>query len=241
MDGNFMKAAIIKIEGNWAHFKKPETNNNPLTHDFITKTALIGLIGAVLGIERNEMRSLYPRLSEDLLYGVQILESVKKESWSFKLWRLDESDPNKIKRPVQMEFLKNPRFSVAVALKNDRLNEIFENFIFAIGRSQARFTPVLGLHNCPANLSLFARGEFEEANGQFTTKSFVSAENHKLENVTATKEFHVGLEKIPTFQNDDFWNLPDKYLRVVYPSENREIAVSGKYFRFSDGSNWFLV
>jgi CRISPR-associated protein Cas5h len=234
-----MKAAIIKIEGNWAHFKKPETNNNPLTHDFITKTALIGLIGAVLGIERNEMRPLYPQLSDDLLYGVQILEAVKKESWSFKLRSVTDY---LAKSPRQMEFLKNPKFSVAVALRNDRSNAIFENFVAAIERGEARFTPVLGLHNCPANLSLSARGEFAaEAVGQFTTKGFVSAENHKIENVAAAKDFRLGLEKIPTFQNDNFWNLPDKYLRVVYPSENREIAASGKYFRFSDESDWFLV
>jgi CRISPR-associated protein Cas5 subtype I-B len=50
-----MKAALIDIKGNWAHFRKAETNNNPLTHDFITKTALVGLIGAVLGKEREDM------------------------------------------------------------------------------------------------------------------------------------------------------------------------------------------
>ena len=188
-----MKAAIIKVEGNWAHFKKPETNNNPLTHDFITKTALLGLIGAVLGIERNEMRPLYPQLSEDLLYGVQILEAVKKESWSFKLRSVTDY---LAKSPRQMEFLKNPKCSVAVALRNDGSNVIFENFVAAIERGEAKFTPVLGLHNCPASLSLTARGEFEELDGQFTTKGFVSAENHKLEYVAAAKDFRVGLEKM---------------------------------------------
>src|SRR5215210_1026953 len=102
-----MKGALISIEGNWGHFKKPETNNNPLTHDFITKTALIGMIGAVLGIERPEMREVFPQLSEDLCYGVQIRGAVKKESWSFKLRYAANLFE---KRPVQMEFLKNPLY-----------------------------------------------------------------------------------------------------------------------------------
>ena len=59
-----MKAIQIIVEGNWGHFKRPETNNNPLTHDFITKTALIGMIGAVLGYERAEMKDLFPQLSD---------------------------------------------------------------------------------------------------------------------------------------------------------------------------------
>lgn len=233
-----MKGAIIKIEGNWAHFKKPETNNNPLTHDFITKTALIGLIGAVLGIEREEMRPLFPQLSEDLLYGVQIVEAVKKESWAFKLRRAENLFEM---RPVQMEFLKNPKFAVAIAVKNDASGEIFGKLITSIERSEARFTPVLGLHNCPANLSLVAKGEFDFSDGQFATKSFITSEKHRLENVSQLEDFRIGFEKVPTFQNDDSWNLPERYERVVYPSENREVFASGEFYRFSDGSNWVLI
>lgn len=235
-----MKGAIVKIEGNWAHFKKPETNNNPLTHDFITKTAFIGLIGAVLGIERAEMRPLFPQLSDDLLYGVQIIKDVKKESWAFKLWRLDESDPNKIKRPVQMEFLKNPCFAVAVALKEERSNQTFQDFISAIENSEAKFTPVLGLHNCPAELSLIEKGEFNSKNEEFSTKSFVKTEQFSASRMMK-QDFRIGLEKIPTRQNDDFWNEPQFYKSVVYPSENREILASGEHFHFSDGSNWVLL
>ena len=78
-----MKGAILNIRGNWAHFKKPETNNNPLTHDFITKTALVGMMGAVLGIEREQMKSQFPLLTRGLLYGVQVVNPVKKISWGF--------------------------------------------------------------------------------------------------------------------------------------------------------------
>jgi CRISPR-associated protein Cas5h len=233
-----MKGAIIKIEGNWAHFKKPETNNNPLTHDFITKTAFIGLIGAVLGIERHAMRPLFPQLSKDLLYGVQLLKSVKKESWSFKLRYAANLYE---KRPVQMEFLKNPAFAVAVALQDEHSNKIFNDFVQAIENSEARFTPVLGLHNCPANLSLLAKGEFKEDMGTFKTKSFVTSKNHKLKDVSQTASFRIGLDKIPTFQNEDFWNLAEKYEPVLYPSATCEISVEGKYFQFSDKTNWVLL
>ena len=79
-----MKAWKLCIAGDWAHFKRPETNNNPLSHDFITKTAFTGMIGAVLGISRNEMKEQFPILSEALLYGVYP-GIVKKESWSFTM------------------------------------------------------------------------------------------------------------------------------------------------------------
>ena len=68
-----MQGALLHIQGNWAQFRKPETNNTPLTHDFLTKTALIGLIGAVLGIERDEMRPLFPILCEDIGMGFKFV------------------------------------------------------------------------------------------------------------------------------------------------------------------------
>src|SRR5437764_6427912 len=111
-----MKGVLFELKGNWAHFRKPETNNNPLTHDFITKTALIGLIGSVLGIERNAMKNLFPTLSDDLLYGVRINNAVKKESWAFTLRKvIDVLD----RAPKQMEFLKNPVNTIALALRDE--------------------------------------------------------------------------------------------------------------------------
>jgi CRISPR-associated protein Cas5h len=232
-----MKGALISVDGNWGHFKKPETNNNPLTHDFITKTALIGMIGAVLGIERPAMKQVFPQLSEDLCYGVQIHSPVKKESWSFKLRHASNLFE---KRPVQMEFLKNPRYTVAVGLRDERSASFFNPFIASIETNEARFTPVLGLHNCPANLGFVSRGEFGAADGGFKTKSFVT-ERHTLIKVIESERFRIGVERVPTYQNDDFWNLPDKYVQVFYPSEDEEISASGAYQEFTDGSRWVLI
>ena len=235
-----MKGFLFDIKGNWAHYRKPETNNNPLTHDFITKTALLGLVGAVLGIERKEMAQLFPQLSEDLLYGVYIKTTVKKESWAFTLRYVVDFFQ---KAPKQMEFLKNPENRVALALKNERSSRYFNEFQLAVQSHEARFTPVLGLHNCPAELIFVAAGEFHERNGEFTTQSFIT-EHHQLNTsklVSTVKEFRIGVERVPTFQDNDFWNRPDRYVRVLYPSEGKEIIASGDYFQFTDESQWALI
>ena len=232
-----MKSIQFIIDGNWAHFKKPETNNNPLTHDFITKTALIGLIGAVLGKERDVMRLLFPQLSDDLLYGVQIMRPVKKESWGFTMRKAVNLLE---KAPKQMEFLKTPEFRIALALHNMRSERIFNEFVEALKNNEAKYTPILGLHNCPANIKFQSEGNFsEKQNGQFKTKCIVS--NKHVLNIQEKRQFRIGFERIPTFQNDDFWNLPGKYVEVVYPSENREIAVTGEHYKYSDGECWWLI
>jgi CRISPR-associated protein Cas5h len=238
-----MKGFLFDIRGNWAHYRKPETNNNPLTHDFITKTALLGLIGAVLGIERKEMAQLFPQLSEDFLYGVFVKATVKKESWAFTLRYVVDFFQ---KAPKQMEFLKNPENRVALALESERSARYFDAFQMAVQTQEARFTPILGLHNCPAELSFVAAGDFAPRNGEFVTQSFIT-ERHQLNASKLVgapdfaKGFRIGAERIPTFQNDDFWNPPEKYVRVFYPSEGKEITASGDYFQFSDESQWALI
>ena len=237
-----MKGFLFDIKGNWAHYRKPETNNNPLTHDFITKTALLGLIGAVLGIERKEMAQLFPQFSEDLLYGVSVKAAVKKESWAFTLRYVVDFFQ---KAPKQMEFLKNPENRIALALKGERSATQFNAFQQAIQAQEARFTPVLGLHNCPAELSFVAAGEFRERNGEFVTQSFIKDHQLDASKLVSTssfaKGFRLGVERVPTFQDDDFWNPPEKYVRVIYPSEGKEMFANGEYFQFTDESQWTLI
>ena len=226
-----MKGFQLEIRGNWGHFKRPETNNNPLSHDMITKTALIGIIGAVLGIERKDMRPLFPQLSEDLLYNVQLLHPVKKISWGFTSHTA--INPTASGTPKYFEFLREPAFLVSIALKNNRSETIFDVFLNAISKEEAIYTPILGWHNCPAELIFIASGKFsEEQNGEFETKGFVLS-GSKPKNFDGS--FRVGFDKLPTYQNDDFWNLPEKYVNIIYPDFPHKMTVEGKYYVYSDG------
>ena len=236
-----MKGFQLEISGNWGHFKKPETNNNPLSHDFITKTAFIGMIGAVLGIERQEMKDYFPKLSEDLLYGVSLLNPVKKISWGFT--SKTAINPTGEGSPKYFEFLKNPSFLVSIALKGIRSEEIFDDFQTSVKDGNALYTPVLGLHNCPANIKIHSIGEFSDIkNGTFETKGFVIAGRHKPKDITG--EYRIGFDKIPTFQNDDFWNIPERYVDVIYPDYPHSMNVEGDYFEYkmqSGTEKWYLI
>ncbi len=227
-----MKALQFALKGNWAHFRKPETNNNPLSHDFITKTALIGLIGAVIGKERKEMKPLFPQLSTDLKYTVKINNAVQKQSWGFTFRGV--SDAYK-QAPKQMEVIRNPDYLITLGLFNTNSNEIFEEFKLFLQQSIAKYTPILGLHNCPAELQFITAGELVAAKGNFETDGFIS-NNHKAKSFS-----RLGFEKMPTFQNDDFWNLPDKYEKIIYPSESKTIEAEGDFFVFNNVSNWYLI
>jgi CRISPR-associated protein Cas5h len=47
-----MKALSFNLSGNFAHFKKPDVNSYAyFTYSHIHKVALLGIIGAILGLE----------------------------------------------------------------------------------------------------------------------------------------------------------------------------------------------
>ena len=235
-----MEAIQFVVSGNWGHFKRPETNNNPLSHDLITKTALIGMIGAVLGKERDEMKSLFPQLSEDLLYGVTLLNPVKKVSWgftsrtAFKPWQSGT--------PKYFEFLKNPKFKITLALKEKRSEELFSDFSRMIVNSEACYTPVLGWHNCPAEIEFLSEGNISELqDGSFETTGFIQASPiHKVNLINVP--FRIGFDKLPTHQNNDFWNLPQYYKQVMYPEAEHTLSAEGKYYEYlHDNTKWWLI
>jgi CRISPR-associated Cas5-like protein len=242
-----MKAIQIIVQGKWAHFKRPETNNNPLSHDLITKTALIGLIGAVLGKEREEMKLLFPQLSEDFLYGVQLLNPVKKISWgftsrtAFKPWEAGS--------PKYFEFLKNPKFRIAIALRDQRSEISFLEFLKAVRNSEAIYTPVLGWHNCPASIEFYSESEFSELRkDKFEAYCFVGKPPiHTLASIRT--DFRVGFDSLPTYQKD-FWNyktdkegnLVSSYKEIIYPDANHSLSVEGEHYEYKhDNSKWWLI
>lgn len=232
-----MKGVRLEIKGEWAQFRRAETSNNPLSHDFITKTALIGMIGAVLGIEREKMKPLFPVLCEDLKYGVHIKNNVTKQSWGFTLRSAGHAWE---KSPKQMEFIRNPHYEVIVGLQNNRSEKIFNEFVEACRKGQACYEPVLGLHNCPAEIIFIEDGYIHNIpEGTFATQGFVT-NKHQL-NDFDNINFRLGFDKVPTYQNDDFWNLPESFIAVIYPSGGNELKMSGEYYTFNDKSQWYLI
>lgn len=219
----------FKANGNWGHFKKRETGNNPLTHDFITKTALIGMIGAVLGFDRETMLPLFPQLSEDFLYGLKLEKNVKKNSWGFTSRKAFK--PMNDGTPKYFEFLKDPSFIIIIGLKDNRSKAIFDEFKNSIKKEISVYTPVFGWHNCPANLSFLNEGEIqEEEHKDFSTKSFILKDKHQL--IEISSNFRVGFENIPTYQSD-FYNSDDGYREVIYPAANCELKVRGSCYKYS--------
>jgi hypothetical protein len=184
------------------------------------------------------MRPLFPALSEDLRYGVVLKNRIWKQPWGFTLRRFDSSLKSlevTTLSPRPFEFLREPAYEIALALTNERSRAVFDSFAAALQAGEARYEPVLGLHNCPAELSYAGSGVARVADGDFETRGFVP---RSLFPRPPLQPYRIGFERLPTYQNEAMWNPPDRYTEVIYADVLHDgskplLAGRGRHFRLA--------
>lgn len=170
---SYKQVLIFDISSEYGHFRKFNTTTSPLTYSVPTRPAIAGILGSIVGLEREIGPNKYGEgvipvaelLSrENALIAVQVLEPVKKVYVGFNLvstknfrdyFNINERDNNgSIKdayRRTQIEFelLKNPKFRIFISWENQ---ELFKTLIENVRRNATYFTPYLGLSQFSAEI-----------------------------------------------------------------------------------------
>ena len=158
---NDNRLIVFELSGEYGHFRKFNTTTSPLTYPIPTRTALTGVLGAVLGVERetapgrfaDNALSIQELFSADACrLAVQLLVPVKKVNIGFNLLDTGNSfyEIRKSGRTqIEFELLKNPAFRVFVWLKDETL---FDQLADRLMTRSHHFTPYLGLSQFTATL-----------------------------------------------------------------------------------------
>lgn len=116
-----MKVVAFDLWGDYGHFRRFFTTSSPLTYSFPPPTAVRGIMGAILGLGKEE----YLRGTADLAVGVRILEPVRRVRWGqnliFTKGRGGKFDPTlsaqrkgnaqgMVRTQVKVEYLRDARF-----------------------------------------------------------------------------------------------------------------------------------
>lgn len=143
---------VFDIEGEYGHFRKFNTTTSPLTYAVPPRTALVGMIGAILGIEREQGVGRYAEgqiplsdwLSpEKAQIAVQVLNPIQKVQMAFNLLNTKNSFFNIDNRTqIEFELLKKPKYRVFVRWNNEKMAyDLMER----IANRTNHFTVCLGL------------------------------------------------------------------------------------------------
>lgn len=152
---------VFDVEGEYGHFRKFNTTTSPLTYAVPPRTALLGIIGAILGIEREQGLGQYVEgqiplsdlLSSDKAQiAVQVLNPTQKTQMAFNLIDTEKTKSSffNIKNRTQIEFelLKKPKFRVFLQWEEIEMAQELAN---KIRTRSNHFTVCLGLSQLVAS------------------------------------------------------------------------------------------
>ena len=132
-----MKVLSFQMHGRLAHFCAPYTNVYRLTQPCPTKTAIMGFIGSVLGIEKDDL-SLYQKIE----CGVEICSEYRTVSMPYLTRQgFPGSAANRESSRTSVEVIVNPKYKVYITGNDDLLLKIHD----LMSQYKPVFTPCLGL------------------------------------------------------------------------------------------------
>lgn len=181
------QAIKFKLSGDYALFKKPFANNQPQSFVIPPKTAILGMIGAIMGWSKNEyikilpfdkfsyaVRLLTPKIKKDLI-GINLMQG-KSAKFNFNENPLRNPPERGQRSPTRFEFLKDMKWEIFLIIEN---SQIKEELLGRLEEKRFVYNPNLGLQSLFAKITDEAFLEVElanEVNGNLYTsfeKSFV--------------------------------------------------------------------
>ncbi len=142
-----MKLASFTISGAFAAFRDPSLTSNQTVQYIPSKSAVVGILGAMVGIQRSA--SLTKPYGEDYVaffnkikIGIKLQSKPSKVTFFTNHRSLKEPKT----KPYKTELVENPKYEIYVNADNDTLGKISNT----IKSNQFKYSPYLGHAYCPA-------------------------------------------------------------------------------------------
>ena len=209
-----MICLVFKVRGDYARFRKSYTTTSALTYLLIHPVAVRGLIGAVLGINREE---LYEK-TKDIKVAVQVINEIKKDMQSFNLINMKSSD--KIFRfPSNVEFLRDVEYRLFIKSDENIISELEKS----LKQGEFVFTPYLGASEHIAKIEYEGVYNCEKLpNGNHQVISAVDLESNTID--FGDDDIMLTTDNIPIDNDKNREYI--KYKKVIFATDENKISVN---------------
>lgn len=142
-----MKLITFSLFGNFGAFRDPSVTSNQTVYYIPSKSAVIGILGAIIGVGRtNSLGELYGseylKLFKDTKIGIKYDSSPKKITFFTNHRSLKEPKT----KPYKTELVEKPNYRIFVQT-NDFYHEKIKK---SIEENKFKYSPYLGHVYCPA-------------------------------------------------------------------------------------------
>jgi len=216
---NIQKALVFDIWGDYAHFRRGYTTTSPTTFGFPPRTALTGLIAAILGLpneKENTDITYYEILGKGKSFlALRILNPIEKVQINLNLidtkhgfthWEIQRKGQSPI-TPRPFQFLKDPKYRIYIWLQDSyyyrKLKEL-------LATHKSKYTAYLGISECIANFRF---------NGEVQVKEeYTNSIDSIIDTSKATVKIEEGkkynMDKMPAFMNKN--REVEGYINFIY-------------------------
>lgn len=228
------KVIVFEIWGDYAHFRKIYATTSPLTYSFPPRTALTGLIAAIVGLDKEKYIPCFTKDKSSI--ALKIISPVKKVRIGENL--VDTKSGHSIKMhlikdrtQIKYEFVKDPKYRIYF-WHND--SKIYENLKELLQQHKYIYTPCLGLSELLCNFKYV--GEYKvkgpvEDGKEVEISSCLPLNIIKKPNFETDKEYFT--ETMPIEMKDN--RVVKEYQEVLYERQGKNIlAVVDKFWELEN-------
>lgn len=146
-----MTAHIISfaVTGTYASFRDPSSTSNQIVYYVPSKTAIVGLAGAIIGVNRdNTLGEIYQEEYQNFFskvsVGIRLENNPRKIVYHTNHRSLKKSNT----KPVKKEILESPKYTFFIHAEDSILKKISD----AVKNNRYVYPPYLGHAYCPAQI-----------------------------------------------------------------------------------------
>lgn len=204
------------LTGNFAHFRMRFTTTSPATHLVPPRHTIAGIIGAIMGLERDKIAETFDPSQSKI--GIEVLSHLSTIKITSKLLRLKGSPTLETVLGVSdhmivpFQLVKNPKYRIWFSHENQNIQEQLETLL---RNHECVYSPALGLASLLADFSW--DGEVETT--KLSIKQGMSIQTRSVAPVDffdpyPMEENHFIIDKHALHL--DVSRIPTGFLRVVF-------------------------
>lgn len=186
---------VFRYRGRYGHFRRPYSNVSSLSYPFPPRTAIAGLLGAILGVRKEDVAKAFDddnaQIAVELDAEVKTVThvtnfrqdgpgdvnySIKRPKKDWKLKPLKNVPAQNVSTQIPMELLRNPSYLIYA-----NLNSSIDKLISRIKTERYVYTPCMGLSEFLAKIEYISVGIAEPlGQGEFDVSTVVCRDDCAL-------------------------------------------------------------
>lgn len=237
-----MKVVVFDIWADYAHFRKFYTTSSPLTFCFPPPPTIYGILGAILGIGKNEYLEKFAKTK----VAIQIIKPIKKIRIGLNLintkdnfWTLVKKKNHEPRTQILTEFVKEPHYRIFVSHNDEN---ILDNLAENIKLHKTVYTISLGLSELLADFCFIGLWNVEEKqNSEFVDIatlipfSLIQQNGIKIEPGRKYAKEKIPAEMIPG-------RIVTRYENVLFDIDGKPLKIKlKKFFEIENGTKIVFI